>query len=128
MTEQPAASPQRNRGALAFVALLLIAGVGFLYVKAGRGGKKEHSAACDASKPLAQSLASLAKGELAALAIAKEPEPIQALAFNGPGRRADEPGGIQGQDAACECLGDLVRSVPGRNARARSAAKSRGLG
>ncbi len=84
MTEQPAASPQRNRGALAFVALLLIAGVGFLYVKAGRGGKKEHSAACDASKPLARSLASLAKGEIAALAIAKEPEPIQALAFNGP--------------------------------------------
>ena len=31
------------------------------------GGKKEHSAACDAWKPLAQSLAGLAKGELAAL-------------------------------------------------------------
>jgi thiol-disulfide isomerase/thioredoxin len=86
MTEQPAppASPQRNRGALALVALLLIGGVGFLYVKAGHGGKKEHSAACDASKPLAQSLAALAKGEVAALTIAKEPEPMQPLAFNGP--------------------------------------------
>ena len=85
MTEQPAASPQRNRGALAFgLALLLIAGALALYVKSGPGGKKEHNPACDASKPLAAALAGLATGELAALAVQREPEPMQPLAFNGP--------------------------------------------
>ncbi len=84
MTEQPAANPQTNRGAFAVAALLLIAGAVFLYVKAGHGGKKEHSAACEASRPLAQTAKNIAKGEIAAFTAATDPEPMPALAFNGP--------------------------------------------
>jgi thiol-disulfide isomerase/thioredoxin len=84
MTDQPSADPQRNRGALAFAAFLLVAGAAFLYVKAGHGGKKEHSAACTASKTAAQAANEFAKGEIASFTAAKEPEPMPALAFNGP--------------------------------------------
>jgi thiol-disulfide isomerase/thioredoxin len=84
MTEQPAANPQTNRGAFAVAALLLIAGAVFLYVKAGHGGKKEHSAACEASRPLAQVAKTIAKGEIAAFTAATDPEPMPSLAFNGP--------------------------------------------
>jgi thiol-disulfide isomerase/thioredoxin len=84
MNDQEAANPQRHRAVFALAALLMIAGAALLYVKAGQGGKKEHSAACEAAKPLAQRLSGLAKGELAALAVASEPEPLPELLFNGP--------------------------------------------
>lgn len=84
MTDPEAVNPARSRIAFAFAALLLAAGAAFLYVKARQTGKEEHSTACAPAAPLAQSLAPLAKGEVAAFAPAKDPEPLLSLAFNGP--------------------------------------------
>jgi thiol-disulfide isomerase/thioredoxin len=86
MTDHPDASTAaaRRKGVVALIALLIAGGAAFLYVKGGPSGKKESSPACVASQKLASSLAPLAKGEVAAMAIAKEPEPMPDLVFNGP--------------------------------------------
>jgi thiol-disulfide isomerase/thioredoxin len=84
MNDKQAAPSQSHRGAYAVAAALLVAGAAFLYVKAGHGGKKEHSAACDAAQTTAQRAGDIAKGDIAAFAAAKDPEPMQALVFNGP--------------------------------------------
>lgn len=59
-------------------------GVAFLYAGAGQPGKASAAEACAAARELAQKLAPLAKGEVAAMAIAKEPAPMTNVAFNGP--------------------------------------------
>jgi thiol-disulfide isomerase/thioredoxin len=84
MNDTKAAPPQFKRGAFALAAALLVAGAAFLYVKAGHGGKKAHSAACDASRTTAKLAGDIAKGDIAAFAAAKDPEPMTALTFNGP--------------------------------------------
>jgi thiol-disulfide isomerase/thioredoxin len=87
MTDSPPA-PSRNRAvnraALALVSLLVLAGAGFLYVKESPSGKKADSGACAASAKITEAVKDLAKGEVAAMAIAKEPEPMANLAFKGP--------------------------------------------
>lgn len=83
MAENPTAF-SRNRGALALIALLALAGAGLLYVKGGAGGKKEASGACAAAAKTATAVKDLARGEVAAMTIAGEPEPMPDLAFNGP--------------------------------------------
>ncbi len=97
MTDPEAANPARSRLAFAFAALLLVAGAAFLYLKAGHGGKKERSGACAAAAPLAQSLAPLARGEVAAFGAAKEPEPMLPLAFNGPDGAPTDLGAFKGK-------------------------------
>ncbi len=84
MNEKQARPSHSYRGAFAIAAAALVAGAGFLYVKAGQGGKKEHSAACEAARATARIADGTAKGEVAAFAAAKDPEPMPALAFNGP--------------------------------------------
>lgn len=84
MNEKQAEPSQSYRAAFAIAAAALVAGAGFLYVKAGHGGKKEHSAACEAARSTARIAEGIAKGEVASFAPAKDPEPMPALAFNGP--------------------------------------------
>lgn len=86
MTDHPdaPAAAARRKSVVALIALLIAGGAAFLYVKGAPSSKKESSAACAASQKMAESLAPLAKGEVAAMAIAKEPEPMPELTFNGP--------------------------------------------
>jgi len=90
MTEpSPApASPERNRATLAIFAVAFAAIAAVLYVKAGTPGKKAESAAdraaCAASAKIAAAAEPLARGEVAAMAIARQPEPMQDVSFNGP--------------------------------------------
>jgi len=80
----PAPATSRLPGALALVALLVIAGAGFLYVKGGQGGKKVDNRACATTAAAAGAISELAKGEVAAMTIAKSLEPMPDLVFNGP--------------------------------------------
>jgi thiol-disulfide isomerase/thioredoxin len=82
MNDQPSA-PQRPSKLIVVAALATVAGAGFLYVNGGPSGKKADGA-CAATLKTAESVSPLARGEVAAMAIAKEPEPMPDLAFNGP--------------------------------------------
>jgi thiol-disulfide isomerase/thioredoxin len=89
MTDQlPASASTRRNGLVALIVLLVIAGAA-LYVKGSRSGKETavkgtSAAACATSTEKVAALSPLAKGEVAALAMAKDVEPMPALAFNGP--------------------------------------------
>jgi thiol-disulfide isomerase/thioredoxin len=82
----PASPPGGGwKGAVAIA--LLAAGAALLYVKAGPSGKKETreaSAACAAAVKTAESLGPLAKGEVAAMTVAKAPEAMAEISFLGP--------------------------------------------
>jgi thiol-disulfide isomerase/thioredoxin len=68
---------------VAAVALVAVVAAAVLYEKAAGPGKAE--AECSAaSKERAARMTPLAKGEIAALAVATKPRPAIALAFNGP--------------------------------------------
>jgi thiol-disulfide isomerase/thioredoxin len=67
-------------GAVALAALVVAA---VLYWKAAAPGKAGGECAA-ASKEVSARLAPLAKGEIAALAVAAKPRPAVAVAFNGP--------------------------------------------
>ncbi|MGA9599572.1 MAG: TlpA disulfide reductase family protein [Methylocystis sp.] len=84
MNEPQTAASGRHRLVFAFAALAIVAVAALLYVKAGESRKKPGLEACAASKPLAARLAPLAKGEVAALNIAADPEPFATLSFSGP--------------------------------------------
>lgn len=58
---------------------------GFLYVKEDQSAKKTLiGGACAATAKTARAISPLAKGEVAAMAIADQPGPMPDLAFNGP--------------------------------------------
>ncbi len=84
MNDQKAGPFSRARGPLAVLALIVLAAAGGLYVKGGAGDKKQASGACAASKKISNAVYDLAKGEVAAMSITREPEPMANLAFNGP--------------------------------------------
>ena len=84
MNEPQPAVFASHRSVFAFAALAVVAVAAFLYVKGGESRKKPGSEACAAAKPLAARLAPLAKGEVAALTMASDPEPFPALSFSGP--------------------------------------------
>ncbi|MBI3274970.1 MAG: TlpA family protein disulfide reductase [Methylocystis sp.] len=88
MTEQQHAPVEttRSRAVPAFVliALAAMAATGFLYVSAGQSGKKGENAACAQTQQTAARIAALAKGEVAAMTIAKDPQPMPDIVFNGP--------------------------------------------
>ncbi len=77
----PSPKPRRWPAALA-VALALSAGV--LYGIYGHAGKETAPGACAAAASTAQMLAPLARGEVAALSVAKRPREATPLAFTGP--------------------------------------------
>ncbi len=81
------ATASRLKGVVALVALLIAAGAACLYVKESPSGKKQASAACVPSQKLAEALAPLAKGEVAAMNIAAEPDIMPEITFNGPDGR-----------------------------------------
>jgi thiol-disulfide isomerase/thioredoxin len=68
----------RLRPLLLGAAVALGAGAFALYGAGGAG----NSAACQAAKP--ERLAPLARGEVAAVTVAKDPQPVPELAFTGP--------------------------------------------
>lgn len=87
MNDQTDASSRPTRRRLPMIAataLVLAAGAGFLYVNGGQSGKKAPSLACAASREISKQVSPLAKGEVAAMAIANEPEPMPEVTFTGP--------------------------------------------
>jgi len=69
---------------LVLIPIIAFIGARALYVNSLGGGKKEANGACAASVATAAALKDLARGEVAAMVVAAEPEPMPALAFNGP--------------------------------------------
>jgi thiol-disulfide isomerase/thioredoxin len=51
------------------------------------GAGNSEAAACRAAKPVAERLAPLARGEVAAVRVEKDPKPLPELTFNGPDGR-----------------------------------------
>lgn len=88
MTDQNDASsrPARRRSlrTIAATALVLAAGAGFLYVNGAQSGKTSGGLACAAARETSQQVSGLAKGEVAAMSIANEPEPMPKVVFIGP--------------------------------------------
>src|SRR5689334_16190421 len=69
----------------AAVALAIIAGVAGVALYGTRSGAgNSGAAACRAAKPVAERLAPLARGEVAAFNPASAPAPVPDLAFTGP--------------------------------------------
>ena len=83
MTNEPSlpTKPRRRAGAL---ALALVAGAGVLYGIYGQARKETAPGACAAAAGMAQELAPLARGEVAALSVAKRPREATPLTFIGP--------------------------------------------
>jgi thiol-disulfide isomerase/thioredoxin len=88
MTDQTDASsqPPRRRisATIAATALVFAAGAALLYVNGDQSGKNAGSLACAASREIAKDVAPLATGEVAAMSIASDPEPMPQVTFNGP--------------------------------------------
>lgn len=65
--------------------MFVLAAAAFLYVTIGGGGKETAEAqACAANAAQRAAVDQAAKGEVAAMTIAKQPIPVTPLAFNGP--------------------------------------------
>lgn len=87
MTDQTDASSlsvRRRFATIAAIALVLAAGAGFLYVSGAPSGKDGGGLACAAAREISQQVSGLAKGEVAAMSIASDPEPMPKVTFNGP--------------------------------------------
>lgn len=87
MIDQPDSTglPARRRFAtIAATALVLAAGAGFLYVNGAGSGKNGGGLACAAAREISHEVSGLAKGEVAAMAIASDPEPMPKVSFTGP--------------------------------------------
>lgn len=85
MTDQKESQSRGRLPRYAGGALVLAAIAGVLYVNGGGGGKTSAvSQACAASRETSQRVSALARGEVAAMAIANEPEPMPEVTFTGP--------------------------------------------
>ena len=86
MTDAETRQPKARRSGIILAALCASAGIGgaVLYGMSDRGGKEAASGECAASKAVAERMAPLARGEVAAVSIAKNPQPIKELTFDGP--------------------------------------------
>lgn len=82
MSDSPTVS-SRGGAIAALFAVLVAAGAGVLYVNGGQSGKKVDGA-CAAAQSVAAAAKPLAKGEVAAMNIASDPESMPELTFNGP--------------------------------------------
>jgi thiol-disulfide isomerase/thioredoxin len=76
------ANPARFRRPLLFGAAAAI-GLGALALY-GTGGAGNSAAECRGAKPVTERLAPLARGEVAAVTVPKEPKPLPDLAFRAP--------------------------------------------
>jgi len=87
MTDSPPPSPARRRIGLIVVAGLAgaaigLAGVyGFSALRSNAGGDKAQDLACQPAVAVAKKVAPFARGEVAAVAVAKSPLKVPALAF-----------------------------------------------
>ena len=120
-------SPPRRRRFVAPIlgALAVVAAGAVLYGTVAPAGKAASDCPANSAK-LAARLAPLAKGELAALQVASEPRRAVQIAFQ------REDGGkltladFHGRAVLLKSVGDLVRSLPGRDAGARPASGRQG--
>ena len=80
LDQNVAPKPARSFAGLGVFALAGVAAVAALYAK-GPGPGKEASSQCQASAALSQRLAPFAKGEVAALTLAKAPKPVGDVTF-----------------------------------------------
>jgi thiol-disulfide isomerase/thioredoxin len=82
---QPALRGFRARLLVPALAVFAVAIAALLYVTIGSGGKETAAAtACAASPEQRAAVDRAAKGEVAALTVAKQPKPVTPLAFEGP--------------------------------------------
>src|SRR5690606_33451663 len=79
----PASAPTRRRRTRLFAGALILAGAAAAALLYGPGADG-NAATCRDSRPHAERLAPLARGEVAALAVRSEPEPLPDLSFAGP--------------------------------------------
>ena len=85
MTDQMESSSRGNLPKIAGATLVVAAIAGVLYVNGGSSGKTSAvSQACAASRETSQRVSALAKGQVAAMAIANAPEPMPDVTFTGP--------------------------------------------
>ena len=83
MTNEPSLSKKPGHRARALV-VALVAGAGVLYGIYGQARKETAPGACAAAASTAQELAPLARGEVAALSVARRPREATPLTFTGP--------------------------------------------
>ncbi|MEA2759192.1 MAG: hypothetical protein QOH65_1805 [Methylobacteriaceae bacterium] len=82
---QPAPRGLRIRTLVPALAVIAVAVAALLYVTIGSGGKETAEAkACAANAAQRVAVDRAAKGEVAALAVAKQSKPVTPLAFSGP--------------------------------------------
>jgi thiol-disulfide isomerase/thioredoxin len=100
-TEQPSQPAPRGFRARALVpalAVIAVAIAALLYVTIGSGGKETAEAkACAANAAQRAAVDRTAKGEVAAMTIAKQPKPVTPLAFNGPDGQPATLDGFKGR-------------------------------
>jgi len=84
MTNEPRTFKSQLRPRAATLAVALVAGAAVLYGIYSHAGKETAPGACAASASATQALAPLARGEVAALSVAKRPREATPLAFTGP--------------------------------------------
>src|ERR1700677_2511724 len=80
MTDQKSA-PRKRRLPILLLAAALAAIVAAVLYETGAGGGKDETALCPAAKAVAARLAPFAKGEVAALNVAKSPQPAVDISF-----------------------------------------------
>jgi thiol-disulfide isomerase/thioredoxin len=82
---QPASRGFQARRVIPALAVIAVALAALLYVTIGSGGKETAEAkACAANAAKQATIDEAAKGEVAAMTVAKQPKPVTPLAFNGP--------------------------------------------
>jgi thiol-disulfide isomerase/thioredoxin len=82
---QPAPRGLRARTLVPFLAIIVVAVAALLYVTIGSGGKETAEAkACAANAAQRAAVDRAAKGEVAALAVARQSKLVTPLAFSGP--------------------------------------------
>jgi thiol-disulfide isomerase/thioredoxin len=87
----PSPSPSRpllRRPAVIGAALAAVAGIAGAALYGGSGGGNGRKAECRAAQAIAERVKPLAKGEVAALQVAREPSQPADFSFNGPEGRA----------------------------------------
>lgn len=84
-TPQSKPAPRLGGAAIAALCVAAVVGGSVLYGMFGGSGKEAANGQCTASKAVAERIAPLARGEVAAVTVAKAPRPMAELAFEGAG-------------------------------------------
>jgi thiol-disulfide isomerase/thioredoxin len=95
---QPAPRGFRGRAIVPVLGVIAVAVAALLYVTIGSGGKETAEAkACAANEAQRAAVDRAAKGEVAALAVAKQSRPVTPLAFSGPEGQAQTLDAFKGR-------------------------------